>query len=68
VFSNATPSGSFSSNHFSAASTFREHLDVVFVSNLLARVEVNEKRSCAGTGIQADLRRVVPIVALTKGM
>jgi hypothetical protein len=39
--SNATPSGSFS-NHFSAASTFAKYLDVVFVSDLLARVDVNE--------------------------
>jgi hypothetical protein len=38
---NATPSGSFS-NHFSAASHICEDLDVVFVSDLLARVDVND--------------------------
>ena len=44
-YSKATPSGSFSANHVSAASTFCEHLDVLDVANLLAGIDVKQKQS-----------------------
>jgi hypothetical protein len=40
--SNATPSGSFSSNQRFRCVDIRKHLDVVGVADLLARIYVNE--------------------------
>ena len=41
-YSNATPSGSFSSNQVSAASGIRKDLEVIGVSDLLARIHVDQ--------------------------
>src|SRR5258708_12064433 len=41
-YSNAMPSGSFSSNHFSAASTFANTFALIGVADLFGRVDVNE--------------------------
>ena len=41
-YSKATPSGSFSSNHVSAASGGGEDLDVLGVANLFAGVDVDK--------------------------
>jgi hypothetical protein len=39
----ATPSGSFSANHASAASAFAKTLRVIWVSDLFARMHVNQQ-------------------------
>ena len=41
AYPKATPSGSFSWNHVSAASSFRKDLEVVRVANVLAGIDVN---------------------------
>src|SRR5260370_27796637 len=58
-YSKATPSGSFSSNHFSAASTFANTLTLVDVADLFACIDVTNTvligPSSASAGPNDDL-------------
>ena len=45
-YSKATPSGSFSANQVSAASAFAKTLEVFWVSDLLARIHIDEHGHC----------------------